>query len=75
MSDDFIYSTVGEDYERIIQQDGVRTTVCANRFEIIAHPTGDINEQQAVQQLREWIRQRGAKNVRDAGDMPKHPVP
>jgi hypothetical protein len=71
--DDFIHISTG--YERIIQQDGVRTTVCENRYEVIAAPTAEVGEQQAVQQLREWIRARNAKIVRESGVMPEHPVP
>lgn len=68
MSDDrYIEIRTGEDYERVVQADGVRTTVCANRFEIVAHPSGDINEQQAVQQLREWVRGRKEKELQGAG--------
>lgn len=70
MSDDrYIEIRTGENYERVVQADGVRTTVCANRFEIITHPAGDINEQQAVQQLREWIRGRKEKEVCGAGSV------
>lgn len=58
-----------DDYERIVQSDGVRTTVCINRFEVIAQPTGEVNEQQAVQRLREWIRSRREKGLQDAGCM------
>ena len=67
--DDYIHIKTGTDYEKVVQQDGVRTTVCVNRFEIIAHPTGEINEQQAVQQLREWIRNRREKELRSAGSV------
>ena len=66
-NDKYVEIRTGENYERIVQADGVRTTVCANRFEIIAHPTGDINEQQAVQQLREWVRGRKEKELQGAG--------
>ena len=65
-NDKYVEIRTGENYERIVQADGVRTTVCANRFEIIAHPTGDINEQQAVQQLREWVRGRKEKELQGA---------
>lgn len=72
MSDDkYIEIRTGEDYERIVQADGVRTTVCLNRFEIIAQPTGEVNEQQAVQQLREWVRGRKEKEMRSAGIVPR----
>jgi hypothetical protein len=73
--EDFIHISVGQGYEKIIQQDGVRTTVCENRYEIIAAPTAEVSEQHAVQQLREWVRVRNEKIVRLARDMPEHPVP
>lgn len=65
----FVYSKVGQDYERIIQQDGVRTTYCQNRYEVIASPTAEVSEQQAVQQLREWIRARNEKVMQAAGSV------
>ena len=58
MDEDFIHIQTGENYERITQQDGVRTTVCRNRFEIIALPHGEVSEQQAVQAVRDWVRWR-----------------
>jgi hypothetical protein len=65
--ENFYYSKVGPDYERITQQDGVRTTVCKNRYEVLASPTAEVSEQQAVQQLREWIRERNAKVMQGTG--------
>jgi len=65
--DDYIHLTTGEDYEKITHIDGIRTTMCANRFEIVTPPTGEINEQQAIQALREWARRRNAKVVSVAG--------
>lgn len=50
-----------EDYKRIVHHDGVRITMCRNKFEIIAVPGGDIWEQQAVHMLREWIKWRKAQ--------------
>lgn len=73
-NDNFIHITTGPGYERIIQQDGVRTTVCESRYEVIASPTAEVSEQHAVQQFRDWIRIRNAKIVRQSGDMPEHPV-
>jgi len=55
---------------RVVQVDGVRTTVSENRFEIIANYRSEIMEQQAVQALREWIRWRKEQEVRQPGDMP-----
>ena len=54
--EDFVYVEAGR--QRITQSDGVKTTVCDHRFEIVANPRSDIQEQQAVQALREWIRKR-----------------
>jgi hypothetical protein len=66
-NDDYIHIKVGPDYEKVIQQDGVRTTVCENRYEVLASPTAEVSEQQAVQNLREWIRWRNAKVMQVAG--------
>lgn len=54
--EDFVYVEAGR--QRVTQSDGVKTTVCDNRFEIVANPRSDVQEQQAVQALREWIRKR-----------------
>lgn len=69
-NDDYMLIEAGKDYSKIIQTDGVRTTVCANRFEILTSARSEINEQQAIQQLREWIRWRREKELRESGDMP-----
>lgn len=69
--EDFTYVKTGTDYEKITHIDGVQTTMCANRFEIISKPTGEINEQQALQSLREWVRWRNAKVLSVSGDMPE----
>lgn len=45
-------------YKRVMHLDGVRTTVCENRFEISVQEHTEIWEQLAVQQLREWIKWR-----------------
>jgi hypothetical protein len=66
-NDDYIHIRTGPDYEKVVQQDGVRTTVCENRYEILASPTAEVSEQQAVQQLREWIRARNAKVMQGTG--------
>jgi hypothetical protein len=59
----------GHDYERVIQQGGIQTIVCENRFEIIANPRTEVAEYKAVQDLREWIKRRNKKVVRMLGDM------
>jgi len=66
-NDDYIHIITGTSYEKVVQSDGVRTTVCANRFEIITQPTSEVHEQQAVQALRDWIRGRNAKVVPVSG--------
>ena len=51
-------------------REGVRTTVCENRFEIVAQPGVDVWEQQSVQMLREWIRSRKLQEeLRQAGSL------
>ena len=70
MSDDFLYYEAGGDVRRVVQQDGVRTTVCLNKFEMVVAPGNDLWEQQAVQNLREWIRWRRAQEeLRQAGSV------
>ena len=65
--EDYLYIKAGPDYEKVIQQDGVRTTVCENRYEVLASPTAEVSEQHAVQNLREWIRWRNAKVMQGVG--------
>lgn len=61
-----------ESYERVVQQDGVRTTLCRNRFEVVAVPGNDIWEQQAVQLFREWIKwRRQQEELRQSGCVPE----
>ena len=69
MSDDYIYMSASENYERITNIAGVKTTVCKNRFEIACHDKAEINEQIALNDLRVWIKRREAE-MRDAGDLP-----
>jgi cobalamin biosynthesis Co2+ chelatase CbiK len=66
-NDDYIHIITGDNYEKVVQSDGVKTTVCANRFEIIASPTSDVQEQQAVQAVRDWIKSRREKVVPVSG--------
>jgi len=67
MEDDFIYVEAG--YKRVIQRDGVKTTIAKNRFEIIAAPGGDITEQSVVALVREWVKWR-KEQMRDSGGVP-----
>ena len=68
-NDDYIHIKAGPDYEKVVQSDGVRTTVCENRYEVLAQPTAEVSEQQAVQALREWIRGRNAKVMQGVGSV------
>jgi hypothetical protein len=68
-NEDYILVNTGEDYSKVIQTDGVRTTVCANRFEILTSSRAEVQEQQAMQQLREWIRWRKEKELRVVGSL------
>lgn len=63
----FVHIKTGVDYEKVLQQDGVRTTVCEHRYELLVNPLATVSEQQAVQALREWIRNRNAKVVQMSG--------
>jgi len=57
----FMYSQKdGEDYVFILNHGGVRTTVGRDYFTLSAEPQGEINEQEAVRHLRDWIRNRKA---------------
>lgn len=69
MSDDFIYTSAGENYERVTNIAGVKTTVCKNRFEIACHDRAEINEQIALNELKVWLKRREAE-MRDAGSVP-----
>ena len=65
----YIYTQISDEhYTQVTCADGVRTTICENRFEIVVQPRSDIWEQQAVQALREWIRKRKEK-LRESGDL------
>ena len=70
-NDEYMLIEAGKDYSKIVQTDGVRTTVCANRFEVLTTARAEINEQQAIQQLREWIRWRREKELRESGYLPE----
>jgi hypothetical protein len=56
---DYMYVEQTENsYQRIINMDGVRTTVCENRFEIATSTHAEINEQVALQTFKDWLRWR-----------------
>lgn len=66
--EDFIYVETG--YKRVIQKDGVKTTICENRFEVVSSPGSDITEQNVVALMREWIRWR-KEQMRVSGGLPE----
>lgn len=68
---DYLYARGGEDYERITNIAGVKTTVCKNRFEIACLERAEINEQVVVNELKVWISKRRQEEMRESGDMPK----
>jgi len=59
-------------YQRIINMDGVRTTVCENRFEIATTTYAEINDQVAIQALKDWLRWRKEQaQLREPSSMSK----
>ena len=70
MSDDFIHATGGENYERITNMAGVKTTICKNRFEVVCQPHAEVNEQRAIDDLKAWIAKRRDEEMLDAGGVP-----
>jgi hypothetical protein len=57
--EDYMYvEQTGQSYHRIVNMDGVRTTVCENRFEIATLTFAEINENTAIHMLKDWIRWR-----------------
>ena len=63
MNDDYIETQGGADYRKVTHFAGVLTTQCENRFEILAKPLCEINEQQAIIALRDWIQKRRKEDV------------
>lgn len=61
----------GDEYERVTNYGGVKTTICKNRFEVICRDRAEINEQQAVQEFRGWIAKRKQEEMRESGDLPR----
>lgn len=65
--DSFIHIKTGTDYEKVLQHDGVRTTVCEHRYELLVNPLATVSEQHTIQALRDWIRRRNEKIVQLSG--------
>lgn len=62
-NDDFYYLQTGAAYQKVISREGVRITICENRFEVVCQPKTEVWEQQVVQMLREWIKSRKVDEV------------
>lgn len=59
------------DCRRVIQHNGVRTTLSINRFEVIVDNGTDVWEQTVIQSIREWIRwRRTQEELRESRDLP-----
>jgi hypothetical protein len=71
MSDDYILTKIdGDNYERITNIAGVRTTVCKNRFEVLCQERAETNDQQIIQEFRAWLAKRRQDEMRSAGGVP-----
>ena len=58
-NEDYMYIEQTEiAYVKVVNLDGVKTTISSNRFEISVQANTEIWEQLAVQHLRDWIRWR-----------------
>jgi hypothetical protein len=44
-----------KDYEKVIHREGVVTTMCANRFEVLCQPHAEVSEQQVWHLFKEWV--------------------
>jgi hypothetical protein len=71
MSEDFWYTNgIGDNYERVMQHAGVKTTICKNRFEVVCRERGEINEQAILGEFKAWLAKRREAAMRDDGDLP-----
>ena len=66
---DYIHMTAGENYERITNLGGVKTTICKNRFEVVCQQHAEVNEERTVAELKAWIAKRREEEMRDPGSV------
>ena len=67
---DYMMTTLnGEEYERVTQHAGVKTTICKNRFEVLCRDRGEINEQVIIQEFKAWLARRKQDALREDGGM------
>ena len=67
--DDYIEIVTGSNYRKTVQLDGVKTTVCLNRFEILCGADSEVREHEAVQLLRQWLKHRREEVLRLSGSL------
>ena len=70
MTNDLFAEIEDERYSRVMHVQGVRITICEHRFEICCQEDAEVWEQQVVQMLHSWVRNRKEK-LRDVGDLPR----
>mgnify|MGYP006268829109 CR=1 FL=1 len=63
---DYIHISGGENYERVTNIAGVKTTFCKNRFEVICKDRAEVNEERAVAEFKSWIKRR-EEEMREPG--------
>jgi hypothetical protein len=44
-----------KDYEKVIHREGVKVTMCMNRFEVMCQPHAEVAEQQVWTLFKEWV--------------------
>lgn len=70
MKDEYYMSKIdGDEYERVTQHAGVKTTICKNRFEVLCRDRGEINEQSILQEFKAWLNRRKQDALREDGCM------
>ena len=59
-----------DDYERVTNKQGVKTTVCKNRFEVICRERAEVNDMEAIAEFKAWLARRREDSMRDDGGVP-----
>jgi hypothetical protein len=65
-----MYSIDEGAYERITNKQGVKTTVCKNRFEVVCRDRAEVNELEAIAEFKAWLARRKEEAMRDDGGVP-----
>ena len=65
----YMYKVDGEEYERVTQHAGVKTTICKNRFEVICRDRAEVNEQATIAELKAWLARRREDALREDGSV------